>query len=225
MRFLVLYEELATYFLNCLNHLAKQHNCQILVIMKQINPVAPFDFGNTHPNITLIERETLQSTKLEQLISEFKPDFTYISGWLYKPYLHCIRKLKLKQVIMGFDNQYNGSVRQKIGALYFRMHYKPIVHAAFVPGNKQSLFARKLGFKEKAISKNVYCCDYELYSQFAQQSENEKARNFPKRFLFVGRYVPEKGIQLLWECFTELQNEEPNEMGIMVHRQGTAKPT
>jgi len=207
MKCLVLYEELATYFLNCLNFLAEHHDCKILVIMKKVNPIAPFDFNDVHPNIRLEEREKWDEQQLKKEITNFSPDFTYISGWIYKPYLKVVKALSLKNVIIGFDNQYNGSWRQQLGAIYFRLKYKSFIKAAFVPGEKQIQFAQKLGFKTKYISKNVYCCDYELYNHYAESTMQLKQKEFPKRFLFVGRYVQEKGIQHLWDAFTELANE------------------
>ncbi len=224
MKFLVLYEELAGYFLTCLNYLAEHHSCQILVVMKKINPIAPFEFNKIHSNITLLEREPMNELILQNKIEAFQPDFTYLSGWLYKPYLKSIKKLKLQNVIIGFDNQYKGGMRQKFGSLYFRLHYKPYIKAAFVPGSKQELFARLLGFKTNEISKNLYCCDYNLYANYALATENEKKKHFPKRFLFVGRYVSEKGIQLLWDCFAELQNEQPNEWELWCIGKGHLSP-
>lgn len=207
MKCLVLYEELATYFLNCLNYLAEHYDCRVLVIMKQINPIAPFEFDNIHPNLQIEEREKRSKKELTDLIRNFSPDFTYLSGWIHKPYLSSIKKLKLKNVIIGFDNQYNGSWRQKLGALYFRLNYKPFIKAAFVPGEKQVKFAEKLGFKPSCISKNLYCSDYELYNAFAEATIEEKLIQFPKRFLFVGRYIKEKGIQDLWEAFSEINSK------------------
>ena len=38
-----------------------------------------------------------------------------------------------------------------------------------------------------------------------------KKINFPKRFLFVGRYIKRKGLLDLWESFVQLQEESPND--------------
>ncbi len=210
MKFLVLYEELATYFVNCLNYFAEAENCEILVFSKQINQIAPFEFKQVHKNITLLERENFSEEEIKNKIIAFKPDFVYLSGWIFKPYLKLIQQLKLKNVIIGFDNQYNGSLKQKMGAVYFRIKLKPYIKAAFVPGEKQVLFAKKLGFSDKFISKNVYCCQNELYNDYYEKVKSKK-QEIPKRFLFVGRYVEEKGISELWKAFIEMQNENPNE--------------
>ncbi len=211
MKFLVLYEELASYFLTCLNHLAKTSDCKILLYMKKVNPVAPFDFSDLHKNITVVEREKISEQEFTHSIKAFAPDFTYVSGWMHKPYLKAIKQLRLKNVVMGFDNQYTGSLKQVLGALYFKLTLKSYIKAAFVPGQSQKLFAKKLGFSEEDISLNVYCCDHELYSGYYTKSKQQKQKQFPKRLIFVGRYIHQKGIETLWESFIEIQNETPSE--------------
>lgn len=224
MKFLVLYEELATYFLTCLNHMAETESCEILLYMKKINSVAPFQFESVHPKITIKEREGISDEQLIDEIRHFSPDFTYVSGWIYKPYIKCIGVLKLKNVILGFDNQYTGSIKQQLGAIYFKLFLKNHYKAAFVPGDKQVTFAKKLGFTDKYISKNVYCCDHELYSSYFTATKEKKKNKFPKRFLFVGRYVKEKGIDLLWNAFIELQHEQPNEWELWCIGKGSIAP-
>jgi glycosyltransferase involved in cell wall biosynthesis len=224
MRFLVLYEELASYFLTCLNHLAETSDCKILLYMKKVNPVAPFNFDNIHKNITVVEREKIPEHEFLDSIKKFSPDFTYVSGWIHKPYLKTIKQLRLKNVIMGFDNQYTGSLKQILGAIYFKLNLKRHISAAFVPGASQKVFAKKLGFKEADISLNVYCCDHKLYADYYDQTKIQKQKQFPKRLIFVGRYVREKGIDLLWESFIEIQNETPNEWELWCVGKGSIEP-
>jgi glycosyltransferase involved in cell wall biosynthesis len=211
MKVLILYEELAGYFLACLTELAKDQKNTILVIMKRINAVAPFNFTKFPANIEIVERESFTEAALKNKIKKFNPDISYLAGWLYKPYFKIIKQLQLKNVALGFDNQYSGSLRQLIGSIYFRWYYKPNIKAAFVPGKKQVKFARLLGFREKQIAEGLYCCDVPLYNTYYANTFAIKQNRFPKRFLFVGRYVNEKGIQELWQAFAELKQETNNE--------------
>lgn len=224
MKFLVLYEELASYFLTCLNHLAETSDCKILLYMKKVNPVAPFDFSDLHKNITVVERENVSEQEFIHSIKIFDPNFTYVSGWMHKPYLNAIKQLRLKNVVIGFDNQYTGSLKQLLGAIYFKLNLKPYIKAAFVPGQSQKRFAKKLGFNEENISLNLYCCDHELYSGYYDQTKTQKQKQFPKRLIFVGRYVHEKGIDTLWESFIEIQNETPNEWELWCVGKGPIQP-
>ncbi len=208
MKVLILYEELATYFLNALIELATTHKATVLIFMKPINAVAPFEFKNYPDTIEIVDRHTLTANALKERICAFEPDATYLSGWIYKPYLHSIKALKLRNVVIGFDNQYRGDLRQLFGSFYFRWFIKKNIKAAFVPGKKQVKFAEHLGFRPNEIAEGLYCCDVDLFNDYYSHSYTKKHQQLPKRFLFVGRYVPEKGIEALWQAFAELDKEE-----------------
>ncbi len=207
MKILVLYEELALYLINGFNEVAAKTDCEILIISKKINAVAPFKFNNVHKNITIKEREGFSEKELMELAKDFKPDLVFIGGWIHKPYLKIVKSLHVKTVI-AFDNQWSGNFRQVLGSFYFRLTLKKYIHHAFVPGTQQAEFASKLGFGEHETTKGLYCCDFNLFSSYAKLKTEGSV---PKRFLFVGRYAKEKGIEDLWKAFIELQNEKPSE--------------
>ena len=75
---------------------------------------------------------------------------------------------------------------------------------------EQAKFAKKLGFGGKVLD-GFYCADTDLFNEKYTATFKEKQVDFPKRFLFVARYVKHKGIFDLWRAFTELQEENPNE--------------
>ena len=93
-----------------------------------------------------------------------------------------------------------------------------------MPGKEQAMFARYLGFSEKHITDGAYCCDVKLYSAYNEKHKAGKGAIFPKRFLFVGRYAREKGIEDLWQAFIEWQNENSNEWELWCLGKGDIKP-
>lgn len=204
MKLLILYEELAWYFINCINEFAASTGSKILVVYKSPAASAPFEFRFVHPHITLVERDHIGSQEIEEIVQEFNATNVFLGGWAHKPYLQLIKKLKFSKRAIGFDNQWRGSVRQILGAVFFRLVHKPYLDNAFVPGNKQVTFARMLGFKRKDITTGAYCCDYDLFNGAYQTFHEKKEKEFPRRFLFVGRYEKEKGIDLLWKAFIDL---------------------
>jgi glycosyltransferase involved in cell wall biosynthesis len=224
MQLLILYEELAWYIVNCFNYFAKNTNATMLVFSKRINQIAPFKFDYIHPNITIYEREDFSEVLLLKTCLEFNPQFLYLGGWSHKPYINLVKRLQVENSVIGFDNQFNGSLKQLIGSLYFRFNLKPYFKSAFVPGIQQELFAKRLGFKANFIAQGAYCCDTELFANYYIENQTKKELSFPKRFLFVGRYAAEKGILLLWECFTELQTENPNEWELWCLGKGEIAP-
>ena len=223
MRVLVLYEELAGYFLNGLNLLASSRNATVLVISKKINAVAPFNF-ESQPNVSVIHRETYSEQALASKCVDFKPDVIYLGGWAYKPYQTIIKRFKGIKTVIGFDNQYNGTLRQLVGALYFRLRLKPFVQGAFVPGVRQARFAKRLGFSTQQIATGAYCCDLQLFNGYYQRNSENKQQHFPKRFLFAGRYAEEKGIQLLWQTFINLHETIGNDWELWCIGKGDIAP-
>jgi len=91
MKILVLYEELAWYFVNCINVLAEKTGAQVLIISKKPNSVAPFNFKFVHPLITIKIREELGEKELTKLVREFSPTAIFMVVWSSKPYLKLVK--------------------------------------------------------------------------------------------------------------------------------------
>lgn len=203
-----LYSELAGYFLACLETLAK--DADVLVIHWPINPEAPFKFYPSD-SIQLVNKNEFSLGELIDKIEKFKPDTVVCSGWMDKEYLKIMRTIPKKiPRVMTLDNHWEGSWRQQIGALISPFYLKRIFSHSWVPGFKQEKFALKLGFKNKII-KGFYCADTDLFDKKYKESFDKKKEVFPKRFLYVARYVRHKGIFEMWQAFAELQAENPNE--------------
>jgi glycosyltransferase involved in cell wall biosynthesis len=208
MKLLVLYEELAGYFLTCIGEFAKSRNCEVLVIRKEINAVAPFRF-DIPEKVNLVSREGLSETEILATATAFQPDAIFCAGWGFAPYRAVCRKFRKKiPIALGFDNWWTGSTKQRISLALARLYFKKLFDTAFVPGTHQYAFARRLGFKDSAIKTGAYCCDFERFNTFFHNQAETKRREFPKRFIFAGRYEPEKGIETLWKAFLEIEADE-----------------
>ncbi|MCX7728400.1 MAG: hypothetical protein N2203_02910, partial [Bacteroidia bacterium] len=196
MKLLILYEELAPYFLVNIEKFAQTYQVPVLIVCKSTNPVAPFQFEFNSEYIEVVYREKYSFKDLYQYIKKFQPTVLMQSGWIFKPYFEIARQLKLPNNILLFDNQWHNTIRQMAGSLYFRMRYKRLFQKAFVPGNNQKEFAKKLGFNDGNIETGFYCCDTETFEKIYFQKKMNRKRNYT--FLFAGRYAPEKNVQTLW---------------------------
>jgi len=224
MKILVLYEELAWYFVNCLNEVAGNFKAQILVICKRPNNTAPFSFNYVHPDIRILVREDLNEAQLTEEVEAFRASGIFVGGWSHKPYLRLIKKMAPRTCAIGFDNQWTGSLKQRLGSWYFRLFIKPYMNCAFVPGKEQALFASHLGFTGERITSGAYCCDHKLFSAYHEKYRGPKEVSFPRRFLFTGRYAAEKGVQDLWQAFIEWQQKDPNEWELWCLGKGELEP-
>lgn len=212
MRLLVLYEELAGYFISSIVEFAKETNVEIYIIHKPTNSIAPFEF-ESHPLLNLFDRSLWNESETIEFAINLKPNYIFCGGWGYKPFLKICKKLKKTiPITLGFDNQWNGSLKQRMAIFYGRIFLKNIFEFAFVPGMLQKKFALKLGFKEQNIHLGAYCCDYNFFNTIFEKTIHLKKEKFPKVFLFTGRYSEEKGIRQMWDAFNSLSENNDWEL-------------
>jgi glycosyltransferase involved in cell wall biosynthesis len=209
MRFLFLYTEIAEYFIACCNQLTEYGDVHI--IRWPVNKEAPFQFSE-NTKLKIYSKTDYDYKGLENLIKEIDPTVIICSGWIDKEYLKLTRKyFEIIPTVMSCDTHWRGDLKQRLAMLLSRFTLLNIFSHAWVPGDIQKKYVLNLGFKESHIEKGFYSCDLNLFEEIYQKQKAEKELNFPKRFLFVGRYYDFKGVKELWQAFIELQNEEPNE--------------
>jgi glycosyltransferase involved in cell wall biosynthesis len=202
-RILVLYKELAGYFIACLDELCLKHDVQADVIAYPVNADAPFEFKHSE-RISISSRASISDQELSRIVAADDYDLIFTGGWFDKGYLAALKHRKCP-ALLGFDNSWNGSLKQQLSTFYGRMFLKPLFEYAFVPGSRQAVFASKLGFQEKSIIRGAYSCDVSKFSSVIQQPQRHN------RLIYAGRYSPEKYVQPLFELFHKLaETEFPN---------------
>jgi glycosyltransferase involved in cell wall biosynthesis len=211
MTLLVLYEELAGYFIKCISTFAHLYNAEVHIIHKEVNKEAPFHL-NINKGIRLYNRAEYTNRQLMGLSETIKPDAIFCGGWSNKAYLNIARQNKGKiPIIVGFDNKWNGSLKQQIASFIAPYYLGNKFDKCFVPGPQQERFGLKMGFRKDQILSGAYSCDFDLFHDQYLASRELKRKDFPKRFIYVGRYLEHKGIRDLWAAFIELQNESPTD--------------
>ncbi|MFM7729302.1 MAG: glycosyltransferase family 4 protein [Flavobacteriales bacterium] len=202
-RILVLYKELAGYFIACLDELCRSNNLTADVVAYPVHADAPFQFEHSN-RIQIISRHSISDIQLIQMIRQHEYSLIFSGGWFDKGYLKAVGT-RTCPAILGFDNAWSGSLKQQLSAIYGRMFIRPLFDYAFVPGTRQLLFAGKLGFEEKQIIGGAYSCDVEKFTlvRLQQQPKN--------RLIYAGRYSEEKFTLPLFEVFHTLaETEFPN---------------
>lgn len=134
-----------------------------------------------------------------------QPDIVVIPGWVYPAFTGLIANPALAKAkfVLAIDTQRKldrrGNFRQWAGRVKLRRLLRKF-HRIIVPGERGYQYARFLGFAETQIRRGVNGCDYE---RFGPLLERRLARpgGWPKRFLFAGRYVPEKGLDVLLKAY------------------------
>ena len=205
-KILILYWPIADYTIACLEELcAKGH--QVVLVRYAANKDAPFK-EVFPPNLTVYDRQSFSKGDLLRFAIKFNPDITYISGWVDKEYLQIGQwcKQRLKPVIMALDNPWEGTLRQYLGLLIFRLRYAKSFTHAFVAGYRQYEFARKLGYKYADILFNMYAARTKNFENSPIETRFDPP-NQQKTLLYIGRLVEYKGITELYNAFSELENE------------------
>lgn len=212
MKILFLYTELADYTLACLRALKNADpGIQLLVIHYPVNKEAPFlfDFGNIGEFICLADFPKYALFK--KCVSEFNPDKVVCSGWINKWYVRfCWIQKNASPCIVAIDNVWGGNWKQHVLKALSLITIRRIFNKIWVPGNPQLTYAGKLGYSNKDTLTGYYCCDTLKFRSLFEKNRERKMLQFPRRFLCVARYIPEKGYNLLWEAFIEWKTSKPN---------------
>ncbi|MEO6903362.1 MAG: glycosyltransferase family 4 protein [Bacteroidia bacterium] len=223
MKILFLYTEIADYFLSgCIALINK--NVEVHVVRWKINSEAPFQFLFPE-RLTVYERDNYSTQDLLNLTKKIAPDIIVCSGWLDKGYLQVCKQFKKKAVtILTLDNHWRGDLKQRIATLISPFYLHTRFTKCWVPGTLQFGYALKLGFKKTNILQGFYTCNYTLFHDEYLANKEEKKQHFPKRFIYVGRYVKHKGIEDLWQAFMALEKEKTTEWELWCIGNGDLKP-
>ncbi len=207
-KILFLYTEIATYFLACIKELHKE--ADIAIVRWPLNAEAPFQF-EFHKDWRILDRNDLNAKSLLEFSKAFDPDILVCSGWVDKAYnataKHWFQKIP---TLLSLDNHYTGSVRQQLGMFASPFKLKNRFSHIWVPGEPQYKFARKLGYKKHQILQGFYSADVAHFDMIYKEIFPLKEKHFPKRFIYIGRYVDFKGVFEMWKAFIEALNQSDN---------------
>lgn len=205
-----LYTELAAYTVACLNRASKA-GVEVHVVRWPVNQEAPFEFS-ADDELRLYNRSDYTSEELTKLVSNLNPDLLLISGWVDKSYLQIGSKFRNKiPVVLLLDNPWKGNLKQWLAASLGRLKINRTYTHCWVPGKRQRTYARRLGFSSDHIQTGFYSADLSHFEKLYEKTFQSRRNNFPKRFLYVGRYVDFKGIHELWQAFIEFREEHNSE--------------
>ncbi len=193
-----LYTELAGYIRVCLESLAST-GIEVHVFAYPVNPEAPFHFDTGDSLCHYYDRSGIPDDQLLSRVAALSPSIIVCSGWIDRGYLDVCRNMRARsRTVLALDNQPPVNLKSWLSLIRSRLFYKSLFHFAWVPGDLQVQYAGMLGFSEKEIFQGFYAIDSTKYKRIY---EHRPALPFPKRFVYMGRYVDYKGIRELWQAF------------------------
>jgi glycosyltransferase involved in cell wall biosynthesis len=139
---------------------------------------------------------------LEQVASR-QPDVVVICGWIFWPYTRLLSATVLEPAtkVLGMDSPWRGTPAQRLARFRLRriVRHTDLVITA---GERSATYAQRMGIPERSIRSGYYGFDYDRFSPVAHRRPSA-AGLWPRRFLFAGRYVPQKDLGTLMSAYAE----------------------
>lgn len=135
------------------------------------------------------------------------PDIFFQAG-IY--YISSFRKLGKEvrehggRVVLLSDNCWKNNFRQWGGAVLYRLIFRRWFSAVWVPGKSGAKMMRIFGVPDAQIYQGLYGSDPDCFTAGPVLTQR------PKQFIFVGQFIPRKGISTLVKAFNIFHKNFPD---------------
>ena len=191
------------YLSACMSELAARQGINASLILWESSSEAPFDEASvSSPRQHVLSESNLHNyAVIKKLVLATRPDVVFIVGWAHFPYVRLVYDNDLRGVrfVIGVDTPIRFDWRQQFARLKIgRLLAK--VDAVCVPGERSFQVMRYWKVPGAKISKLFYGVNYNLFSTGSEVRWTSTFK-WPRSFVFVGRYVPIKGVDVLVEAY------------------------
>jgi glycosyltransferase involved in cell wall biosynthesis len=210
-RVAVLWEYLAGYIQAALRGLTAVEGAEVLVVQRSRETNAEYarELGRSCEVIDLTETPGID---LAARIRDFAPDVTLVTT-NKDPRYHAVARDNHRQgrvTVWGSEipprawwRDTYGMIRGRLGSL---RHYD----AALVAGVASRAYARRVGFPDNRIFEGLLTCDTSLFRPVGLARHRPSASGpWPHVFLFVGQFIPRKGIDVLLGAYHRYRGAVP----------------
>ena len=137
-----------------------------------------------------------EASEISSRLAAFGPDAIVSATWSRpRAYRTAVRRRPEGVLtVLAMDNLWRGSLRQWLGRLGHRLYIDPLFDCVAVPSDRSEWFARRLGFGSDEVIRGFYSADTPLFDRGPRDGEELLGRH---SFLFVGRLVPQKAVDIL----------------------------
>jgi glycosyltransferase involved in cell wall biosynthesis len=194
MRILVLWTHLSGYMRACLDRLGEIPGIELHVVSMSPAPNAAFKDHEVLPASATCNWLT-PGLDLADLHDTIRPDVLVVCSWHLGPYRRLARRSRALR-ILAMDNQWHGTIKQRLGIAVSPWLLRPAYDRALVPGDRAAQFASRLGFSQDTIWRGSYCGDVNAFLPVERDQVSTR-----RGFLFAGRLVPEKGVDVLLDAY------------------------
>lgn len=218
LRVVFCWAEVTGYMASCWQELARHSDVDLHVLHtpKLFETRSPFDVDRLLEGVSnqqfSIETPGLEGWLLDQVASR-QPHIVVVCGWIFKPYTRLMAHPRLKnaRMILGMDSPWRGTAVQRLS----RWRLKQIVDRSdlvVTAGDRSAEYARQMGVPIDRIRGGYYGFDFERFRSLAAQRRARGA--WPRQFLFVGRYVPQKDLPTLVAAYARYRAHVSDPWGL-----------
>lgn len=146
-------------------------------------------------------------TEMIKTITAFNPCIIITAGWMFSKYKTVAKFFKSRKgvkTVAYSDTPWYGRLTQRINCLISPLYLKRMFDYIWVAGVRQYDYARKLKYDNEHIIFNCLTADTTLFNQV---NLFNKRKTYPRRIVFVGRFVEEKGLKFLIEAWKNIKNK------------------
>jgi glycosyltransferase involved in cell wall biosynthesis len=158
------------------------------------------------PHTLLTTKELHDAERIHKLVADWRPQAVGICGWHVPAFRALTQHPDLQHVrfLMGMDTQRKDTLRQRLGR-YRMASYFARIDRVIAASERSWQLGRLLGFPESKLRRGFYGIDAR---QLAGVMERRMATpgGWPRRFLFVGRYVHEKAVDVMCDAYTRYRS-------------------
>ncbi len=155
-----------------------------------VRSFAEVDTWSTPPN----------RVELCRRIDSITPDVVIDGGFGALPAYRAVLRSRPPGVlrVMAMDNVWEATLRQRAACLVHRIYLDPIFDCVLVPSDRSEFYAHRLGFHPVDVIRGGYTADVSLFTSAPRSGAELAAAG---AFLFAGRLVEHKGVDILAEAY------------------------
>lgn len=214
LRVCVLWTRLSGYLSASFHALAAQ-GVELLVIHEAASASAPFDDAELTAGFHSVAwRDAPDEREVAAMLEEFEPDAIIVNSWHVGAYRRTARRWRGRTLrIVTVHNQWTSTPKQMAARVAAPLLLKPTYDATFVCDERQAVFAERLGFSADRMLWGVNTCDQPRFAEVAQRRGDRVA---PPAFLFVGRLVEDKAIDVMAAAYRRYRAEVDDPWPLLV---------
>lgn len=208
IKVLFCWAEVSGYMPACWRALAQRPGIELHVLHPRLlSEDEPHQFEsqrllNGIPNEMFQANDPCLDRWLAEAVKSRRPDVVVVCGWFFAPYRRLVESAALHdaKVVLGMDSPWRGTLSQWLGRCRLRSFVKHL-DLVIAASERSAHYARRIGVPSHHVRTGYYGFDYELFSYVTQLRQNRGVR-WPRQFLYLGRYVPQKDLPTLVKAYS-----------------------